>query len=91
MPARKNRPNKFRGDKGAPQLAPKRTPLIDKLIAWERVNPGDDHYVGWPDMKEAQDLARRGWLKESTWTLGCFYVTDGFRAAVMGTRPAENV
>lgn len=80
MGARKNRPDKFRGDvsTGAKFVATRLTCMLKEA---ERQAPRDSHYVGWPDMNEARALARNGWLEESGVALGCFYVTDKFRAA----------
>lgn len=74
MPARKNRPDKFRG----PEKQQKATKLVSNLKKWEKERPGDSHYVGWPDMSETKRLAKDGYLKESTFAMGCFHVTDKF-------------
>ena len=83
MGARKNRPDKFRGTGGpavAKPFALANTRLTRMLREEERKQPCEVHYVGWPDMDEAKDLAKRGYLTESAFSLGCFSVTDKFRA-----------
>lgn len=86
MPARKNRPDKHGKmpttrppASQAPRLV--RTALIDKICAWERADPLGCHYVGWPDMNEARELARHGLLLESQFATGCFWTTHAFREA----------
>ena len=75
MPARKNRPDKFTG---TPPKAPPLSALIKKLKSWERINPGDDHYVGWPDVTEAEHLEKGGYLRQGD-ALGCFFLTTKFK------------
>lgn len=88
MPARRNRPDKHGKTPAtrsptnqAPRLV--RTALIDKFCAWERANPCECHYVGWPDMDEARQLAKRGLLDESPFATGCFWTTPAFREAFL--------
>jgi hypothetical protein len=85
MPARKNRPDKCgtsieRSPKVVNEAERK---LVDKLVGAERHEPCDDHYVSWPDMTEARQLAKKGYLREGGRALGCFYVTDVFRRTFM--------
>lgn len=52
--------------------------LVRKLQTWELKNPKEAHYVGWPDMSAAKRLEKRGYLRESTFATGCFYLTKLF-------------
>lgn len=52
--------------------------LVRKLQTWERKNPMEAHYVGWPDMSAARRLEKLGYLRESTFAMGCFFLTDSF-------------
>lgn len=79
MPSRKNRPDKYTsGSKNHPWTSK----LIRYLVEAEATTPGDNHYIGWPDVAEADRMTRLGYLREST-SRGCYYVTDTFRIAYM--------
>jgi len=89
--ARKNRPGKFGTDNTSVPNARLRKlnrsaevrALVDKIVVWERANPGIEHYIGWPDMDAAERLARDGYLHESPRATGCFHVTSTFRQVFM--------
>lgn len=79
MPARKNNPNKFHGAiKDYSKLL--KTKLATYLWEAEGKTPNSSHYVGWPDMTEAEMLRKEGLLREDPRVKGCFYITDRFRS-----------
>lgn len=87
MGARKNRPDKFRGTGGKAMVKASTlvtTRLVRMLREEEQKHPCESHDVGWPDMDEAKELAKRGYLTASPFALGCFFVTDKFRTATWG-------
>lgn len=82
MPARKNRPDKHGSPRAAShtfQLEEAVRRLALKLVLCEKKEPKCDHYVGWPDMAAAEEMQRRGLLREGQLARGCFYITDKFR------------
>lgn len=79
MPVRKNNPNKFHGTP-ADYSKLLETKLAKYLLEAESKAPNSSHYVGWPDMKEAEMLRREGLLWEDPTSKGCFYITDRFRS-----------
>lgn len=78
MPSRKNRPDKFRGQRAQPPYDAVAMQLVRKLQTWELKNPKEAHYVGWPDMSAAKRLEKLGYLRESTFAMGCFFLADLF-------------
>ncbi len=92
MPARRNRPGKC----GTPRavvpvtlssdpkdLTPPENALVDDLRVLEKEDPWKAHYVAWRDMEAARMLEKRGMLRESGFSHGCFVVTETFRTAFL--------
>lgn len=88
MPARKNRPGKSgntpkTGNSLKERLATiKSSGLISSLSEQELRNPGQAHYVGWPQMQDAQFLEKHGYLSESGTAMGCFHLKPSFKELV---------
>jgi len=90
MPARKNRPGKAgatpkTGGSHQDRLqAIKISGLILSLAEQEFRRPGEAHYVGWPQMKDAHFLEKHGYLTESGTVLGCFHLQPSFKELISG-------
>jgi hypothetical protein len=79
VPARKNRPDKFRGQAPLRPRGPSPTEkeAIAFFVAQERARPGGVHYTPWDLVKTADDLCKQGLLLESP-ARGCYRTTYGF-------------